>query len=107
MVKHIFFTFIVLFVSLYVDAKRRKKREHKKSSDVDPKQLKPSKTTPELWCDTCNAIVHETHKLLRGKRTEADVYDITDDVCNPLRYYTYSNRYYNFRSSSFRQEGQL
>lgn len=89
MVNNYFIILILLIVSISVtDAKKRKRKQNKQY--VDPKQYKPNKLSPELWCDACNAIVRETHKLLRGKTSEADVYDLTDDICNPERYYTYS-----------------
>ena len=88
MAKFCFIILIILLVSINIDAKKRKKTQNKRN--LDPKQYKPNKLTPELWCDACNAIVRETNRLLRGKSSEADVFEVTDDVCNPERYYTYS-----------------
>ena len=82
---------VIMFQLLNAAKKKKNRAQEAEKKPVDPKSYKPNKTTPELWCDTCNAIVRETHKLLRGKSSEADVYDLTDDVCNPERYYVYSN----------------
>lgn len=80
---------IMFLLANIIDSKKKRKRA-RNNKPRDPKDYKPNGTTPELWCDSCNAIVRETHKLLRGKKKESDVYEVTDDVCNPERYYVYS-----------------
>jgi hypothetical protein len=92
MVKHLLIIFTIFLISISIfEAKKKRKRRTNTEKKTDPKLLKPNAITSELWCDTCNAIVRETHKLLRGKKSEGDVYEITEDVCNPERYYTYSH----------------
>ena len=95
MIKKLPYLIILLFIiQSFVTSKNKKNKiSDSKKQPADPKSYKPNQTTPELWCDACNAIVRETHKILRGKTSEADVYDLTEDICNPERYYTYSNNY--------------
>ena len=92
MVKFFLINLIIFSLSITIlESKKKRKRRTNAQNNIDPKSLKPNSITPELWCDSCNAIVRETHKLLRGKKSEGDVFEITEDVCNPERYYTYSH----------------
>ena len=84
---------IILFIFVliaFVDA-RKKKKKQKEQRVEDPLNRRPSNISAELYCDSCQAIIKEAVKELRGKKKESDVYDIMDNVCNPEKFYTYRN----------------
>lgn len=76
-----------LFMSL---SQSKKKKKQKK--EEDPLNKRPSKIQPELYCDSCIAIIKEATKKLYNKKSESEVFDVLDDICNPELYYTYRNK---------------
>ena len=104
--KTIYFFFIFLLFSLIVQIlskeKQKKKQKpnnvKKKSKKSDnlmenglptPDSIRPSHVSPELLCDSCQAIISEAVKRL-GKQTKAsEVLFYLDKVCDPQRYNIY------------------
>ena len=104
--KTINFFFIFLLLSLIVqiltkEKQKKKPKENKgkgktKKSDnlmenglPKPDSIRPSTVSPELLCDSCQAIISEAVKRL-GKQTKAsDVLFYLDKVCDPQRYNIY------------------
>ena len=103
--KTIYFFFIFLLLSLIVQIltkekqknkpKPNKGRKTKKSDNLmenglpTPDSIRPSTVSPELLCDSCQAIISEAVKRL-GKQTKAsDVLFYLDKVCDPQRYNIY------------------
>ena len=104
--KTIYFFFIFLLFSLIVQIlskeKQKKKpkpnngkRKSKKSDNLmenglpTPDSIRPSHVSPELLCDSCQAIISEAVKRL-GKQTKAsEVLFYLDKVCDPQRYNIY------------------
>ena len=104
--KTINFFFIFLLLSLIVqiltkEKQKKKPKENKgkgktKKSDnlmenglPTPDSIRPSSVSPELLCDSCQAIISEAVKRL-GKQTKAsDVLFYLDKVCDPQRYNIY------------------
>ena len=104
--KTINFFFIFLLLSLIVqiltkEKQKKKPKENKgkgktKKSDnlmenglPTPDSIRPSTVSPELLCDSCQAIISEAVKRL-GKQTKAsDVLFYLDKVCDPQRYNIY------------------
>ena len=104
--KTFYFLFIFLIFSLIVQIlskeKQKKKpkpnngkRKSKKSDNLmenglpTPDSIRPSHVSPELLCDSCQAIISEAVKRL-GKQTKAsEVLFYLDKVCDPQRYNIY------------------
>ena len=103
--KTIYFFFIFLLLSLIVQIltkekqknkpKPNKGRKTKKSDNLmenglpTPDSIRPSTVSPELLCDSCQAIISEAVKRL-GKQTKAsEVLFYLDKVCDPQRYNIY------------------
>ena len=82
---------IILLVSIItlVESRKKKKRKAPEAKPLDPKLKRPERIRAELYCDACQALVKESVKLLFGKRSEADVMTVMENVCDPERYYTY------------------
>ncbi len=78
---------LILLISLSSEKKKKKKKGNKK--DKNPLNKRPSSISPELFCDSCQAILKEAMKELRGKKSEADVYDYMTTVCKPEKYNIY------------------
>jgi hypothetical protein len=75
--------------------KTKKKKKSKKSKKLmdnglpTPESIRPSHVSPELLCDSCQAIINEAVKRL-GKQTKAsEVLFYLDKVCDPQRYNIY------------------
>jgi len=88
--KNLILVFIVLFIisSSLVECRNKKKGKRTEKQE-NPKERRPEKVKPELYCDACQAMVKEAIKALFGKKKETDVVDVLTDVCNPERYYIY------------------
>lgn len=81
---------IVLIFLLFSLILSRKPKKKKKTTDKkNPKEVKPEGTSPELYCDACEAIVDEMIKKLMGKNKEYDVIFELDNICNQDNFYTY------------------
>jgi hypothetical protein len=75
---------------LFITVDNRKKKKRAKEDKVeDPKERRPEKVKPELYCDACQAIVKEAVKRLRGKKKESDVVDLMENICSQDHYYSY------------------
>ena len=104
--KTFYFFFIFLIFSLIVQILSKEKQKKKpktnkvkgKSKKSDklmdnglptPDSIRPSHVSPELLCDSCQAIISEAVKRL-GKQTKAsEVLFYLDKVCDPQRYNIY------------------
>ena len=104
--KTIYFFLIFLIFSLITQILTKEKQKHKSSSTKGkgkrkksdnlmenglptPDSIRPSHVSPELLCDSCQAIISEAVKRL-GKQTKAsDVLFYLDKVCDPQRYNIY------------------
>ena len=104
--KTFYFLFIFLIFSLIVQILSKEKQKKKpkpnkvkgKSKKSDklmdnglptPDSIRPSHVSPELLCDSCQAIISEAVKRL-GKQTKAsEVLFYLDKVCDPQRYNIY------------------
>ena len=104
--KTFYFLFIFLIFSLTVQILSKEKQKKKpkpnkvkgKSKKSDklmdnglptPDSIRPSHVSPELLCDSCQAIISEAVKRL-GKQTKAsEVLFYLDKVCDPQRYNIY------------------
>lgn len=58
----------------------------KKSSEK-----RPNKTSPELYCNACQAIVREALKELKHRKSETDVMATMIEICDPKKYMIYGN----------------
>jgi hypothetical protein len=73
----------------------RKKKKGKKSSKLmdnglpTPDSIRPSHVSPELLCDSCQAIVNEAVKRLGKQTKSSEVLFYLDKVCDPQRYNIY------------------
>lgn len=84
------FGFIAIAIaSLLVSLTNSKKKKKQKKQEEDPLNRRPLKVKPELYCDSCIAIVKEATKKLYNKKSESEVFDVLEDICNPEYYYTY------------------
>ena len=73
----------------------KKKKKAKKSSKLmenglpTPDSIRPSHVSPELLCDSCQAILSEAVKRLGKQTKSSEVLFYLDKVCDPSRYNTY------------------
>ena len=103
-VHYIFLTFLIfslINLSLTKEEQKpkskstKKKKKPKKSDDLmenglpTPESIRPTNVSPELLCDSCQAIISEAVKRL-GKHTKSsEVLYYLDKVCDPQRYNIY------------------
>jgi len=79
---------ILSILASLTDSKKKKKQK----KEADPLDRRPTNTKPELYCDACIAIVKEATKKLYNKKSESEVFDALEDICNPEYYYTYRKK---------------
>ena len=92
-----FFQIIILsslIILSLTKPKKNKNKKGKKSTTLPnglptPDSVRPSYVIPELFCETCRAIVNEALKELRAKTAESDVYDYLSKACEESRYTSY------------------
>ncbi len=101
---YLFFIFLIFSLIVQILSKEKQKKKPKpnkvkgKSKKSDklmdnglptPDSIRPSHVSPELLCDSCQAIISEAVKRL-GKQTKAsEVLFYLDKVCDPQRYNIY------------------
>ena len=105
--KSLYFIFLLLFILFSIslcqeDTKNKnknktskKKKKGKKSSKLmdnglpTPDSIRPSHVSPELLCDSCQAIISEAFKKLGKQTKSSEVLFYLDKVCDPQRYNIY------------------
>ena len=79
---------IICLINSIISKSKKKKHKKDKKDDIDrrpnglptPESVRPNYVTPELFCETCRAIVKEAVKELRTKTKESDVIFYLDNV---------------------------
>lgn len=89
-----FYLFLSLIVISTAKSKKKKIKRENNQTTLDnglpiPESVRPNYVLPELFCETCRAIVNEALKELRTKTKESDVYDYLSKACDESRYTTY------------------
>ena len=96
--KNIYYLFQVILSICLINliASKSKKKKYKKDKTPrlpnglpTPESVRPNYVTPELFCETCRAIVKESIKELKSKTRESDVMYYLDNVCDEKKYTTY------------------
>ena len=97
----ILFQIIIIITLIDIIISKSKKKKHKKDKKdktprlpnglPTPESVRPNYVTPELFCETCRAVVKEAVKELRTKTKESDVMYYLDNVCDEDRYKTYQH----------------
>ena len=86
-------TFALILISLIsITISKKKKKQKKEKKPENPLDRRPQSTSPELFCDACQAIIQEATKQLYNKKKESDVVDVLEYICNPEYYYKYSKK---------------
>ena len=89
---------LILFSNIIILslAKSKKKKEKKEKNSPTlpnglptPESVRPNYIIPELFCETCRAIVNEALKELRSKTKESDVYSYLSNACDESKYTRY------------------
>ena len=87
---------IICLINSIINKSKKKKKKDKKDSQPKlpnglptPESVRPNYVTPELFCETCRAIVKEAVKELKTKTKESDVMYYLDNVCDENRYTVY------------------
>ena len=86
---------IISLIHLITNKKSKKKKEKKDKTPrlanglPTPDSVRPNFISPELFCETCRAIVKEAVKELRTKTKESDVLYYLDNVCDENKYQVY------------------
>lgn len=86
------FLLLAITLSLLSAAKKAKKSQKKGAKATQPEKSsakRPTSTSPELYCNACQAITRELLKKLRHRTSESDVVEALDNICNPELYMTY------------------
>lgn len=90
MKKFIVLLFLALIVFVIVESRKKTKKNNKKAEvPEDPLNRRPDGISKELYCDACQAMIKEGTKELRGKKSESEVFDMLDNVCDPEKYNVY------------------
>ena len=100
-----YFFLIILFLSLIFQTiskdetkqkqTKKKKKKPKKSDNLmenglpTPESIRPTNVSPELLCDSCQAIISEAVKRLGKQTKSSEVLFYLDKVCDPQRYNIY------------------
>ena len=104
--KTIYFFLIFLIFSIITQILTKEKPKHKSSSTKGkgkrkksdnlmenglptPDSIRPSHVSPELLCDSCQAIISEAVKRLGKQTKSSEVLFYLDKVCDPQRYNIY------------------
>ena len=103
--KTYYFFLIILFFSLIFQTAskdeqnpkqtKKKKKKIKKSDNLmenglpTPESIRPTNVSPELLCDSCQAIISEAVKRLGKQTKSSEVLFYLDKVCDPQRYNIY------------------
>ena len=90
---------IISLINSIISKSKKKKHKKDKKDDIDrlpnglptPESVRPNYVTPELFCETCRAIVKEAVKELRTKTKESDVIFYLDNVCDENKYTRYQH----------------
>ncbi|KAL4441954.1 hypothetical protein ABPG74_003705 [Tetrahymena malaccensis] len=69
----------ISFLSLVVVEARKK----------NPQDKRPTHIEPELYCNSCQAIIREILKKIGESRRESDVADALSDICSQRNYVEY------------------
>ena len=93
------FIIICLISSVINKSKKKKNKKDKKDDNINklpnglptPESVRPNYVTPELFCETCRAIVKEAVKELKTKTRESDVMFYLDNVCDENKYTRYQH----------------
>ena len=97
----IFLLFSLIDYSLAKEEKTKKtksskgKKRSKKSDNLmenglpTPDSIRPTNVSPELLCDSCQAIISEAVKRLGKQTKSSEVLFYLDKVCDPQRYNIY------------------
>ena len=97
----IFLLFSLIDYSLAKEEKTKKtksskgKKKSKKSDNLmenglpTPDSIRPTYVSPELLCDSCQAIISEAVKRLGKQTKSSEVLFYLDKVCDPQRYNIY------------------
>ena len=101
MKKKYFISLFQLLIIIYLNKlviNKSSKKKHKKAktpklsnSLPTPESVRPNYVTPELFCETCRAIVKEAVKALKTKTKESDVIYYLDNVCDENKYTVYQH----------------
>ena len=92
------FSQLILLSSLIIlsisKSKKKKTKKEKNTTKLPnglptPDSVRPSYIIPELFCETCRAIINEALKELRTKTKESDIYNYLSEACVEDRYLTY------------------
>ena len=101
---HFFFFFLFFSIINYSLSKEEKskkqkpskgKKRNKKSDNLmenglpTPDSIRPTNVSPELLCDSCQAIISEAVKRLGKQTKSSEVLFYLDKVCDPQRYNIY------------------
>ena len=96
--KNLYYLFQVILsiclINLIASKSKKKKYKQDKTPRLPnglptPESVRPNYVTPELFCETCRAIVKESIKELKSKTRESDVMYYLDNVCDEKKYTTY------------------
>ena len=90
---------ICLINSVINKSKKKKNKKEKKDDNINklpnglptPESVRPNYVTPELFCETCRAIVKEAVKELKTKTRESDVMFYLDNACDENKYTRYQH----------------
>ena len=90
---------IINLINLSTNKSKKKKNKKKSKSNLPtlpnglptPESVRPNYVTPELFCETCRAIVKEAVKELKTKTRESDVLYYLDNVCDENKYTVYQH----------------
>ena len=85
---------IITLIQLITNKSKKKKQKKDKTPRLanglpTPESVRPNYVTPELFCETCRAIVKEAVKELKTKTKESDVMYYLDNVCDENKYQVY------------------
>ena len=97
----IFLIFSIINQSLTKEEKKQKPKKPKKDKKTKktdnlmenglptPDSIRPTHVSPELLCDSCQAIISEAVKRLGKQTKSSEVLFYLDKVCDPQRYNIY------------------
>ena len=93
----IFFIHIIILFNLIIlisTSKQKKKKTKNKNNETlpnglpTPDSVRPDYIIPELFCETCRAVVNEALKELRLKTKESDIIYYLSNACKGEERYT-------------------
>ena len=90
------FLLVIIFICTYllvnIETRQKKQKPKPPKKIYDPRNKRPSRITPELFCEICKSIVKESAAALFNKKKAYEVIDVIEKICESENLYPIRNK---------------